>query len=289
MNLRIAAPAALWLFLASGWMLQAAAAEEIAWRTDYAQAMKEAKAARKMMFLFFPRASAEGTVDPYETTVLADANVRAWLKTYVPVKLPLDYSVTVGGKPSKLLSHAAFGEMQGGAGVAVIDCTNPKSPHFGYVVSVVPFASSLKLGAYETAVLLSLPPGSLTQRTMILAVRTHPERPASTTGDFHPVLANESASHSTYQASISNQGHHQWDSRFHRINSQLPGGMMAQEVVAESWPNQGLVDACVECVSSWRQSPGHWGAVRGRQRLFGYDIKRGRNGIWYATGIFARH
>jgi hypothetical protein len=266
-----------------------AAAEPIAWRTDYAAAMKEAKSAKKMMFLYFPQPVAKGAVDIYESTVIGDKNVSAWLTTYIPVKLPLNYTVTVGGKSSKLLSHAAFGELQGGAGVAVIDCKNPKSPHYGYVVSVVPFASSMRLGAHETSVLLALEPGSLTQRTMILAVRTHPERPASTTGEFHPVLAGESASHSTYQASISNQGHHEWDNRFHRINSQLPGGMLAQEVVAESWPNQGLVDACVECVSSWRQSPGHWGAVRGRHRFFGYDIKRGGNGIWYATGIFARN
>ncbi len=84
------------------------------------------------------------------------------------------------------------------------------------------------------------------------------------------------------------QGHHSWESRFHRINSKLPSGVVAQEVVAESWPNEGLVEACVDCVHSWRQSPGHWGAVRRRHPLFGYDIKRGRNGIWYATGIFGR-
>ena len=48
-----------------------------------------------------------------------------------------------------------------------------------------------------------------------------------------------------------------------------------------------LIDSCIDCVASWRHSPGHWGAVRGRHRLFGYDIRRGRNGIWYGTGIFA--
>ena len=265
----------------------------IAWRTDYAEAMKEAKAAKRMMFIYFSaaKANADGQLpaDAYETNVLGDATVRAWLARYVAVKLPLDCCVTVKGKPSRLLSHDAFGELNQSAGVAVIDCTNEKSPHYGFVVSVVPFASSLRLGKYETAILLGLPDGSLTQRTMILAVRTHPERPASTSGELHPVLASESASHSIHQASISNQGHHQWDNRFHRINAQMPGGALAQEVVAESWPNQGLVDACVECVSSWRQSPGHWGAVRGRQRFFGYDIKRGGNGIWYATGIFARN
>jgi hypothetical protein len=105
-------------------------------------------------------------------------------------------------------------------------------------------------------------------------------------GQLHPVLADEASKHSTYQASITVQGHHSWDSRFQRINSKVGG--LAQEVVAESWPNEGLVDACIDCVQSWRQSPGHWGAVRARQPLFGYDIKRGRNGIWYATGIFGR-
>jgi hypothetical protein len=61
----------------------------------------------------------------------------------------------------------------------------------------------------------------------------------------------------------------------------------ASEVVAESWPDQNLIDSCIDCVDSWRHSPGHWRAVRGRHRLFGFDIRRGRNGIWYGTGIFA--
>jgi hypothetical protein len=123
---------------------------------------------------------------------------------------------------------------------------------------------------------------------MIYAVRIHPEGPASTQGQFHTVLAEEAKSHANHQAAILLQGHHSWDSRFHRINAQLPGGVLAQEVVAESWPNESLVEACVDCVDSWRQSPGHWRAVRSRHPLFGYDIKRGRNGIWYATGIFGR-
>ena len=135
---------------------------------------------------------------------------------------------------------------------------------------------------------LSYAIGTLTQRTMIFAVRIHPEAPASTQGVFHTVLADEAKDHANYQAAILVQGHHSWDARFQRINAKLPSGVMAQEVVAESWPNESLVEAAVDCVHSWRQSPGHWGAVHSRHPLFGYDIKRGRNGIWYATGIFGR-
>jgi hypothetical protein len=120
-------------------------------------------------------------------------------------------------------------------------------------------------------------------------VRVHPEAPASTQGQFNHVLADEALSHSQYQATTQVQGHQNWDSRFHRINTRLRNPVLAEEVVAESWPSENLVEACIDCVDSWRHSPGHWQAVRSRHRLFGFDIQRGRNGIWYATGIFSQH
>ena len=139
------------------------------------------------------------------------------------------------------------------------------------------------------AALLDLPLGTLTQRTLIFAVRTHPEQPSSARSHLSPLLAQETESHAYYQASITLQGHHHWESRFHAINARLPAGLLAQEVCAESWPGQTLVEAADDCVHAWRQSPGHWEAVRSRHALFGYDMQRGANGIWYATGIFARY
>jgi hypothetical protein len=93
---------------------------------------------------------------------------------------------------------------------------------------------------------------------------------------------SEAASHSAHQARIRRQGHHGWDVRSQRL------GGAAAEVCAESWENQDLMDSCVDCVASWRQSSGHWSAVRSPQSSYGYDIRRGPNGIWYATGIFVK-
>jgi hypothetical protein len=84
------------------------------------------------------------------------------------------------------------------------------------------------------------------------------------------------------------QGHHQWDTRFQRINTKLPPDTLACEVCAESWPGENLVEAAIECVRCWRFSEGHWSAVRAEHSVWGYDMKRGTNGIWYATGIFGR-
>jgi hypothetical protein len=176
--------------------------------------------------------------------------------------------------------------MLGAPGLAIIDMTEASGPLFRQVVSVYPFTRG-PIDVPKLQALLELPRGSLTQRTLIFAVRTHPEQPASTIGELSPILTRETENHAWHQASIGLQGHHNWNTRFHAINAQLPGGLAAREVCAESWPGQSLVEAAEECVDSWRQSSGHWEAVSSRHTLFAYDMKRGANGIWYATGIFA--
>ena len=257
-------------------------------RDDYAAAMKEATEDRKMLMIYFYDRTPNSAQRAFEVETLANLEIQEKLKRYVFVKLPRDTKIRSGGKSIMLLKHPAFAEMLGREGVAVIDLVHERAEYYGHVVSTFPFSTGKYYRKNAMSVVLDLPPGTLTQRTMIFAVRVHPERPGSTQGQLHATLSEEAKKHSHYQASIQVQGHHSWDSRFHRINSKLPNGVLAQEVVAESWPNEHLVEACLDCVHSWRQSPGHWGAVRSRQPLFGYDIKRGRNGIWYATGIFGR-
>ena len=256
--------------------------------SDYRKAMKEAAEDRKMLFIYFHERRATAAQRAFERETLADIEIQEKLKRYVFVRLPRDAEITVDGNRIALLKHAAFAEMLGRQGVAVIDLAHVGAEYYGHVVSTFPFTPGKYYRKQALSIILDLPTGTLTQRTMIYAVRIHPERPASTQGQFNAVLADEANQHANHQAAILLQGHHSWDSRFHRINARLPSGVMAQEVVAESWPNESLVEACIDCVHSWRQSPGHWGAVRSRQPLFGYDIKRGRNGIWYATGIFGR-
>jgi hypothetical protein len=241
-----------------------------------------------LLFIYFHDTEMTAARRAFETESLSALVNQEKLKRYVFVKLPKDAQIKVQGQPVVLLEHGAFAEMLGRPGIAVIDLVHERSELWGHVVSTFPFTPGKYYRKEALSIILDLPPGTLTQRTMIYAVRIHPESPKSTQGQLHNVLAEEAKSHAHYQASILVQGHHSWDARFHRINSKLPSGVIAQEVVAESWPNESLVEACVDCVDSWRQSPGHWGAVRSRHPLFGYDIKRGRNGIWYATGIFGR-
>ena len=188
-----------------------------------------------------------------------------------------------------LLKEKEFAEMLDQCGISIIDLKNVNAPYYGDVVSVFPFLKTVSYGAYELKTMLTLPSATLTQRTMIYAVRVHPERPRSTEGLMHPALASGTESHSNYQARIRLQGHHNWDQRAAMLSRQLPAGHWPSEVCAEGWSWQNLLEAAIDCVKCWRQSSGHWSAVSAYQTYYGYDIKKGSNGVWYGTGLFGQY
>lgn len=262
--------------------------QSVVWLDDYDHAIRQAEAERKLVLLWFVDESWAEADAQFDRVVLQDGDVAKRLADrFVACRLPVEATIVENDATMKLLDHPAFEELLKLPGLAILDMTDAASPLHRRVVSVLPFRTEYP-AREKLAVLLDLPRGTLTQRTLIYAVRTHPERPASTSTELSPLLASQTESHAAYQASITLQGHHHWESRFHAINAKLPGGLLSQEVCAESWPGQPLVEAAIECVDSWRQSPGHWEAVSTRPELFGYDMKCGRNGVWYAVGIFAR-
>ncbi len=275
---------------------------QVRWHCDYFDAYRAARDQHKMLFIYFCNNAALPTagdqpipLDPIDSA-LSDPGQRAKLDNFVLVRLPMDASVPVDGKPTLLLGHPAFAELHHGPGLAILDLAHSDAPYYTHVVSVCPFTGGkfYHFQPEHVSTLLDLPAGTVTQRTMVFAVRIHPERPASTLGEANPVLYEEAESHSQYQAQIQVQGHQQWESRFHRIISRLLGrgggrtyAAAPAEIVAESWPNENLVNSCVDCVDSWRHSSGHWSQVHAQHVSYGYDIQRGNNGIWYATGIFS--
>jgi hypothetical protein len=269
-----------------------AEAVELEWRDNYQVAYKEAADQHKMLLILFQAERPDALQTAVEAAFENDARIREQLARFVLVRLPVDTVIHVDGKPVTLLRHPSMAEMHGRAGLAIIDLIHEEKPYYGRVVSAYPFMRG-KYYAFRVEYLptiLTLPPGTITQRTMIWAVRVHPEGPASTRGVKNPLLAREAQSHSRYQARIGVQGHQRWNLRFHRIRRLLAAlGFRGEpvEVVAESWPNQTMIDSCLDCVRSWRHSSGHWNAVKSYHQAYGYDIQRGPNGIWYGTGIFA--
>ena len=178
------------------------------------------------------------------------------------LRLPVDAEITVEGKPQRLVSFAAFAQLQGGAGFVLIDLQNEGRAHYGHAVSVLPYSE---------------------RQVLPLAARL-PERDSrSAAGDADAADddlgradssrgAAEHLRHASpdagrrgdaagirYQASVGEQGHQNFESRFHQLSGAAGGGV--SEVVAESWPGQNMIDSCIDCV---RQLAALVGPLAGR-------------------------
>ncbi len=258
------------------------------WYCDYYDAYRAAAREQKMLLVNVTPCSACPQQTNAEQWMANDARLHAKLATVVRLRVPANATIDVDGKPQRLLGYPAFSHLSGGPGIVVIDLAHKQAPYYGQTVSVLPFNGGKYYnwrGDYLSTV-LDLPAGTLTQRTMIWAVRVHPERPQSTWGQFNPALAGGATHQASYQASVGVQGHQGFESRFVQLSA-ATGTMGVSEVCAESWPSENLIDACLDCVDSWRHSSGHWHGVSSPHRAYGYDIRLGGNGIWYGTGIFA--
>ena len=100
---------------------------------------------------------------------------------------------------------------------------------------------------------------------------------------FMMMLANK---HAIEQADVCFQSHNGFDQRAADVMKLQPEAEV-EEIVAESWKDQTDVQAADDAYKCWRQSPGHWKACNSPHTWYGYSMARGRNGIWYSSGIFA--
>jgi len=269
-------------------LITAAPAPEQGWLNNYAKATERAATEKKDLFIVFEE-------NRELADALADAQVAKQLKKLVCLRLPVSYQHD--GK--KLLDYPALADMGGKPGLAIVSMHDEKLPSHYQVISAHPLVPSRyrwvpAYGAEQVRIILDLPArATLGQRSMIYAVRVHPEEPRSVEGECHPAFLAHAESHSRRQASMQRQHHADLIAASNRISAEAGIGLGgASEVVAESWGRfvggENVLEAAFSCIDAWRHSSGHWSAVSGQQRYFGYDIAQGGNGTWYATGIFAR-
>jgi hypothetical protein len=263
------------------------AAADPTWHTKYTPAVVQAIKEKKDLLIYFRR---DDTLDK----VFKDPKIRERLRRFVLLKLPASYKYD--GK--RLLDYDAFEEMMGKPGLAIASYSNPKLPSYNQLISAHPLVGSHygwvpDYGVKQVAVILDLPSNAtISQRSMIYAVSVHPERPRSVHGKAARAFLNHAERHSQRQASMQRQHHANIIATSNQlaseVNESISGG---SEVVAESWGRfvggENVLEASFSCVDAWRHSSGHWGAVSRSHRYFGYDIAKGANGTWYATGIFA--
>ncbi len=262
------------------------AATGVSWQSSYEKAVDLAMEEKKDLVIYF---HAKNELD----AALANADVEKKLESFVCLKIPTDYQV--GDK--RLLDYPVLSDMLGRPGLVVVSCQDKKLPTYLSIISAHPIVGSRyhwvpAYGVEQIKITLDLPAhATLSQRSMIYAVRVHPEVPQSVYCTCHPAFLDHAQNHSRRQASMLRQHHADLIGTSGMLRSRVERGFSgASEVVAESWGRwvggENVLEASFSCIDAWRHSSGHWNSVAGRHTYFGYDIAQGSNGTWYATGIF---
>jgi len=260
---------------------------EAVWHEDYATAYRQAVRDQKDLLIHFRD---DDRLD--ETLKHADV-VQRLNARLVCLRIPTTYEF----KGARLIDAGFMSEMMRRPGLAIVSLQDERLPTHNQTISAHPLVSSRygwapEYGPEQLKIILDLPAtATLSQRSMIYAVRVHPERPQSTGGEAHAAFLAHAEQHSARQARMQNQHHADLLGAMAAFRSQGVGVGNAGEVVAESWGavlgGENALEAAFSCVDAWRQSPGHWGQVARPHRYYGYDMARGANGTWYGTGIFA--
>jgi hypothetical protein len=257
------------------------------WHDDYAKATNAAMKEKKDLIIhFYGQESLDKALD--------SAAVKKKLEKFVCLRVPVDYKF----QDKKLLDYPVLGDMRGKPGLVVVSYHDPKLETFGCLISVHPLIGTRyhwvpAYGADQVLVTLSLPAKStLTQRSLIYAIRVHPEVPQSVYSECHPAFMQHAEAHCRRQAGMQYQHHGDLIAVSNWLRTQGAAFNGASEVVAESWGHfvggENVMEGSFACVDAWRHSSSHWGAVAGTHSYFGYDICQGRDGTWYACGIFAK-
>lgn len=247
----------------------AVAGEPLTWHDDYFTAYREAEREQKQLLIFFRDNQQTLVADSYQRTVLTDEILAKPLANVVRVVVPLDVTIPQTGE--QLLDHPAFVHQKKRQGIAVLDLVDSKSKLYGTVVSAHPFNSGRHLTAQSTKIVIELPRGTITQRSLIYAAQVHPSRPAGARGLATVRLLSFSKDHSNTMA---------------RSGSMYHSNYAGMEIVANIGPGATIVETAKSLISMWAGSPPHWGILSGKHRHFGLDMKRSSSGHWYATGVF---
>jgi hypothetical protein len=230
------------------------------WLTEYGPAREQAIADKKYLFILFEEPEKAGRFfpEPFKDS------------RHVFVRLPSD---------GDLRKHAAFRELASPTGIVILDYTvDETAERYGKVVGLLP---EYKLGdSRNVTALLGLPAGTLTQRTFVWAVRTHPKRPQSTSSFADPELMDYSAEYASTMARMGVQEHY------------LLGRNRGVEIINETYPtSKGVVEAAEEMVHYWHdryggRREGHWGACMAPCERYAYDMAYStKTRRWYGIGV----
>ena len=224
------------------------------WSSEYVAAYQRAIAERRFLIMLFREPVGEaGNVStdglPDSAGIAGSGDV---IRVVVPTTMP------VPGQPvetaPRLLDHRSFRHLQGEPGIAVVDLTRTDSPNFGRVVSAFPGAAEQDSIIAALQPSLSLPEGTISQRSLLLGLRTGLPKSAFTDLKYDEKLNDLANRNARYMAHLDQTGLFEPDERRDAVRKQFGDEAQVRELVFATDSATTIQSAASQAVEHWRSS-----------------------------------
>ena len=255
----------------------------LTWHQDYQTAYQQATKQRRQLLVVF-----RDTVDPESINSLNNGSAVPGLATPLDafVRLVMPANTTIPGQSggTLLLEHRAFRHLNLQPGIAVVDLTDPESAWYGRVVSALPQSPAGRFSPDVVKTLLDLPYGTVTHRSVLLALRTaNPESrlAARESADILDQLADRNC---RFMAQYGQAGAFEPTSRRAAIAAEFGETAQVRELFFAADDSRSIQDAAVMAVESWLSNPDSINTLNGPVDAYGVEMFQAPDSKrWFAT------
>lgn len=271
--------------------------EPLVWHQNYLDAYTEAAQQKRYLLMFFQEASVDSDSAVSTESVFAPG-MRPMLEQFIRVELPLDATVPStdadfieeqGDTSDLLLNHRSFRHLGVQPGLAIVDLTDPASSDHARVVSAVPLPKEGAFGDLDLKLVLELPKGSISQRTLLYMIRRAVPDSSMSMREFSPVLIELAHRNCRYMAHAERLG--SFDESFREaqvIRSFGPDSDLKQLLFATE-SKATIHDAAIQAVESWLQVSDSFDVLKKPAKAMGMDMfQADESGRWYVTCFIVR-
>ena len=255
----------------------------LTWHQDYQTAYQEATQQKRRLLVVF-----RDTVDPQSINSpsigLAGPELTPLLNDFVRLALPADTTIPGQEGGTLLLEHRAFRHLNIQPGIVVVDLTDPESAWYGRVVSALPQPPSGRFSADLIRPLLELPAGTVTHRTLLLALRNANPQSQFQTQDGSELLNQLADRNCRFMTQYGQAGAFDTAYRHSAIASQFGPGAQVAELTFATDDRQTIQDAAILAVESWVSDADQFRTLNGPANAYGLEMFQAPDsGRWFVT------
>jgi len=272
--------------------------DSLKWHSDYIAAYVEASQEKRYLLMLFRDAVAGGEPLASIDDVFAPS-MRPILEQFSRVELPLNAvmpsladknnDTQKKGLPNLLLKHRSFRHLGTQPGIAVVDLTNRSSPNYARVVSVLPLPESSQFQNDSLTLALNLPKGTISQRTLLFAIRSTVPDSSLSMREFNSTLVELAHRNSRYMANSGQAGSFDQETHRQRIEQEFGPQAELKQLVFATDSEATIHEAALQAVTSWIETSESFDVLDAPATAMGMDMFQNfESGRWFVTCFVIR-